>query len=186
MATAADHPWADRSGHEKRCTTCHTTAVRKMRPEGGWDVEFFSPDGTQLLALPSCGPVAPRPEPGSGRTPGLFYVYLAPGCGDKEHADAIERELSTVGAREHLAGWHVHRSPDFVSLRLTAASMAAAQAAARPLVTEAFVNAGLGEPCWRRIIAIPAGGGAGPRQGDCGRTAEARPTAPPALSFEAG
>jgi hypothetical protein len=72
----------------------------------------------------------------------LFYVYLAR-TGDEERAAAVERELTTVGVREHLASWYVHRSPDFVSLRLTSTSMAAA----RPLVTEAFVNAGLGEPC---------------------------------------
>ena len=186
MATAAEHPWEDRSGHEKRCTTCRTTAMRKMRPAGGWDVQFFSPDGTRMPGLPTCRPATPRPEPVPGRTPGLFYVYLAPGCSDQENADAVERELSTVGARERLASWHVHRDPDFVSLRLTAASMAAAQAAARPLVTEAFMNAGLSEPCWWRIIAIPEGGGAGHGKAAPRMAAQASPLAHPVLSFEAG
>jgi hypothetical protein len=186
MVTAADHPWADRGSHEKRCTTCRTTAVRKMRPAGGWDVQFFSPDGTRLPALPSCGPAAPRPEPVPGRTTGLFYVYLAPGTGDEERAAAVERELTAVGAREHLAGWHVHRSPHFVSLRLTATSMAAAQAAARPLVTEVFMNAGLSQPCWQRIIAIPAGEQAARGKAIAPMTHEAPSAAHPVLRFEAG
>jgi hypothetical protein len=157
-----------------------------MRPAGGWDVQFFSPDGTRLPGLPTCGPATARPEPTPGRTPGLFYVYLAAGRSTGQHADAVEQELSAVGAQERLAGWHVHRDPDFVSLRIMAVSMAAAQAAARPLVTEAFTRAGLGEPCWRQIIAIPVGEEAGRREAAGRRTAEAAPTAHPALSFEAG
>ncbi len=192
MTTTVGHPWTNRGENEKRCSGCHTTAVRTMRPGRGWDVAFFAPDGTRIEAPPPCGTAAmwaPQRDSVRARRPGLYYVFLA---GDAvlagEQGEAVGRELAAMSSRGRLASWSVHRAPDFVSLRLTSTSTEAAQLAARPLIAEAFAGAGLGEPRWDDVISIPAGETARPRP-VAARSANARPAAtaePLALSLEAG
>ncbi|MGH3287371.1 MAG: hypothetical protein ACRDPD_22230 [Streptosporangiaceae bacterium] len=58
------HGWASRSEHEKRCDGCHVVAVRIFRPDGnGYDVQYFTPDGTRADVPPECaGPASARPS----------------------------------------------------------------------------------------------------------------------------
>jgi hypothetical protein len=147
------HTWADRSEHEKRCGTCHTTAVRLVRPGGGdYDVQFFSPDGTHLAASPDC--TSPQP----GGTPrelplSPFYVFTSlDGALDDEQAAMLRGQLALSPAAR---GWHVNTDPAFASIRLDAGNMPGAEAAARPVFTEAFARAGLGTPSFIDLIAIP-------------------------------
>jgi hypothetical protein len=147
------HPWADRSEHEKRCGTCHTTAVRLFRPGGnGYDVQYFSPDGAQLAAAPDC--TSPQAA-GSPRELPLspFYVFTSlDGALGQEQAAALRGQLALSPAAR---GWHVNTDPAFASIRLDGGTMPGAEAAARPVFTEAFARAGLGAPSFIDLIAIP-------------------------------
>ena len=148
------HPWTDRSEHEKRCSGCHVTAVRIFRPSGeDWDVQYFAPDGTHLPAAPDCT------SPQAGASPrelplSPFYVFAGlTGTFTETQAAALRSQLALSPAEPK--SWHVNTSPAFVSVRLDAGTMPGAEAAARPLLTEAFARAGLGKPSFEELVAIP-------------------------------
>lgn len=171
------HSWADRSEHEKRCAGCHVIAVRIFRPGAdGYDIQYFTPDGTQTGAPPECaGPAAARTS--QPLPPAPFYVFarLAAPLAETQAA-ALSRELAACGVRSH-----VNTEPAFVSLRLDADSMPGAEASARPVLDEAFTRAGLTE-LPSQLIAIPEGQAA-PQPATTPQTA--RPAVQPLL-LEAG
>jgi hypothetical protein len=153
-AMTIPHPWADRSEHEKRCGTCHTTVVRLFRSDGnGYDVQYFSPDGSQLAAAPDC--TSPQPGAASRELPlSPFYVFARlDGTLADGQAAALRSELALSPAEPR--SWHVNTDPAFASIRLDAGTMPGAEAAARPVFTEAFARAGLGAPSFTDLIAIP-------------------------------
>jgi hypothetical protein len=154
------HIWRDRGDGdlEKRCDGCAITAVRTMRPDGGWGIEFFAPDNTRMTASRECGGRELRP-PGVGLPEELHYVYLAPWTGTPEQIEAVGRELTAIAERGDIGGWHAHGEPGFLSMRVMAGSMPEAQVIARAIGSEAFTAAGLDAPRWGDVLAIPVPSG---------------------------
>jgi hypothetical protein len=136
---------------QKRCSGCFTVAVRRWRSNGKtYGLSFFAPGGTQVPAPLPCAEAMTRRAARTGRRE-LFWVYLELTGG------GLAEGLAGAVTEEYLTGWRVHRDPPFVSVRIIADSMPAAQDVARAMVSEISCRAGLGEPALGEVIAIPAG-----------------------------